>query len=372
MNEALYKTLEILLIIVVGYWLQRKVQGPNTLKSLKTIILSIALPATIFLALLKIELQSSLLFLPAMALSFNLLMFGACYYLLPFFIGTSTPEVQRTNQLLLPSLAPGLSCFPFVLAYLGSDHIALAALADVGNKFFGLILLFLIAMYWHRLYASNTDQASSKYQRLKELMYSLISEPINVVIIIALICVSFGLKVTALPAILQSVIGKFSGLMVPLILLFIGLSMKLNKSDIYMIARLLLWRSGMAFFITGCLLYLLPGIEAASAILILVFAQSSCSFWPFAHMCTVGSMEEKQEREAYTFDQNHAIKVLAISLPFSSAIIITIFQFGTTMTTTALPIIIGICFLALILLPKLLDTRIIWFQKRKVKSINDM
>ena len=63
MNFALQKTLELALIIGLGLLMQRKV-AKQDLKGLKNLILSIALPATIFVALLKIELKASLLIFP--------------------------------------------------------------------------------------------------------------------------------------------------------------------------------------------------------------------------------------------------------------------------------------------------------------------
>ena len=63
MNFALQKTLELLLIILLGVLLQKKV-AKKDLNGVKTLILSVALPATIFVALLKIKLDSSLLIFP--------------------------------------------------------------------------------------------------------------------------------------------------------------------------------------------------------------------------------------------------------------------------------------------------------------------
>ena len=81
MNYALQKTLELLLIIGLGLLLQKKV-AKDDLKGIKTLILSVALPATIFVALLKIELKGSLLIFPLMALVFNFIMAIATKFLL--------------------------------------------------------------------------------------------------------------------------------------------------------------------------------------------------------------------------------------------------------------------------------------------------
>ena len=147
---AFQKTIELLLIIFLGVLLQRKINDKQSLTGIKTIILSVALPATIFIALLKIELESSLLLLPCLALCFNLYMLLCARYLSTVFIKAEHASIERTKYLLLPSLAPGLSCFPFLTAYLGDEGLSLAALADVGNKFFGLILLYILAMYWYQ------------------------------------------------------------------------------------------------------------------------------------------------------------------------------------------------------------------------------
>ena len=118
------------------------------LKGVKTIILSVALPAVIFVALLKIKLESSLLIFPILALLFNLIMLACSKYFLSTTLSKNEDSKKRTIMMLLPSLAPGLSCFPFIVVYLGDDSLALAALADVGNKIFGLILLYMLAMHW--------------------------------------------------------------------------------------------------------------------------------------------------------------------------------------------------------------------------------
>lgn len=340
MNEALLKTLELLLIIFIGFLLQKKLPNKDSLKGVKVIILSIALPATIFLALLKIKLDTTLLFLPFMALAFNLIMFGLSLYVLPLLFKADTPAVHRTRSMLLPSLAPGLSCFPFIMAYLGDEELAIAALADVGNKFFGLILLFLVATYWYRKRSVKNNNASTK-EKLKDLGMSLVSEPINLVIVVAIILLIGGCAIDSMPLVIQNTIKKFSVIMVPLILLFIGLSVRINKSEFGNMIQLLSWRSGTAFMISGLALLIFPSISISMALLLIVFPQSSCSFWPFAHMCTVSQAEEKELQAKPSFDLDYAINMLACSLPFSTIVIISIFYIGDMMVNPILILGLG-------------------------------
>lgn len=326
MNYALQKTLELLIIIALGLLLQKKV-AKQDLKGIKVIILSIALPATIFVALLKIELNGTLLVYPFLALSFNLLLLVITKYFISVSLSKHEEPKKRTLTMLLPSLAPGLSCFPFIVVYLGNDSLALAALADVGNKIFVLILLYLLAVNWYNSRALK-EIVSTTSSKLKSLILSMLNEPINLVIIMALLLLGFGFTLSSLPGFIENTITKMSLIMTPLILLFIGMAVRIKSGELKTILIMLVRRSGFTFLFSAVLVYIFPVLTPAMILLLVVFPQSSCSFWPFAHMNAINSMEEKDEHPNPTFDINFAINVLACSLPFSTILIIAIFSFS--------------------------------------------
>ena len=351
MNFALQKTLELLLIIGLGLLLQKKV-AKQDLKGVKTIILSVALPATIFVALLKIELKGTLMIFPVLALTFNLLMLLASKYLLSITLPTTENAKKRTLMMLLPSLAPGLSCFPFIVVYLGDDFLAQAALADVGNKIFGLILLYMLAMHWYHKRSLKDERNSSK-SKLKSLALSLINEPINIVIVLGLILLGFGLKLSSLPSFLENTVLSIKVLMTPLVLLFIGMAVRIKSGEFAIILSMLLRRAGLAFCLSGLLVYAVPNMAPAMILLAVVFPQSSCSFWPFAHMSAVNSLEEKDAQKNTTFDINFAVNVLAFSLPFSTLTIIGIFSFSDFFIDPTILVITGFCTGLISFLPQL-------------------
>ena len=113
-DPAIQKTFAILVLIGIGILLRGKIQSKEALSGVKVLILSIALPATIFIALLKIEVDTSLLYLPLGALVFNLLFLSIAFKGLPLLGFDKGGSSYRTMLMLLPSLAPGLSCFPFI------------------------------------------------------------------------------------------------------------------------------------------------------------------------------------------------------------------------------------------------------------------
>ena len=349
MNYALQKTLELLLIILLGLLLQKKV-AKQDLKGVKTLILSIALPATIFVALLKIKLDSSLLIFPLLALVFNFVMAFTTKYFLTSTMSRDDEPKSRTLMMLLPSLAPGLSCFPFIIVYLGDEYLALAALADVGNKIFVLILLYVLAMHWYNL-RKLKNARSSIGTKVKGLLISMINEPINLVIIIALALLAFGLNLTTLPEFLGNTITSMSVIMTPLVLLFIGMAVRIKSGEFGLILSLLVRRAGITFCLSAIFVFLFPALTPALILLLVVFPQSACSFWPFAHMSAVNALEEKEEQEKPTFNIDFAVNVLALSLPFSTILIIGVFSFSEVFVNSWVLAVSGISMIAISFVP---------------------
>jgi malate permease and related proteins len=328
MSAALTKTISLLLLIGLGYLFQKKIRGKEQLDGIKTIILSLALPATILIALLQIDFKSELIIIPILTLGFNIAMY-LLIRALPFQSIFNISESQyRTLVMLIPSLAPGLSCFPFIIEYSGQGALAMGALADVGNKIFVLIISYTIAMKWY--YEINQQIAKKGSLKVKEVLLAMVNEPVNIVIVLAIVMLSLGLGYQSFPAAISLSVDRLSLLMTPLILLFIGLSMRLTWQQVKTILAFLSFRSSIAFLISGLVLYFFPPADVATALLIVVFPQSACSFWPYAHMAAVGQLESKLPEQAKqkTFDQEFAMNVLACSMPCAVLLIMTIYSSG--------------------------------------------
>lgn len=339
------KTLSLLLLIALGVWLKRKLP-PEQVKGLKTLILAVALPATIFLALMQIEVRKELLWLPVLALGYNLLMLGVGWLGLRWHPLGQDAARRRTLLMLFPSLAPGLSCFPFLVEFLGEESLAQAAIADVGNKIFVLILLYLLAMRWY--YGTQPAADRSGSGRLKSLGLALLREPINLVMVLALGLLGLGWQLDDLPGFLQSTVVRLGAIMTPLVLLFIGLAVKVKRKDIWPILSLLLMRSGIALLFSATLLFLLPGLSPVMGMLAIVFPQSAVSFWPYAHMSAVQAMEDERSS---TFDLNLGVNILAFSLPFSTLLILSFVTAGPALVQPWVLMVLGMGALVLGILP---------------------
>ncbi len=329
MDSGLYKTITFVCFILIGVLLKTKIKSKDERNGIKTIILNLALPATIFIALLGVEVKWELLFLPFLALALNLILFLATPFILPLLgIHKDTSE-YRTARLLIPSLAPGLSCFPFVLEFLGETALAKVAMADLGNKAFVLIGLYMIAMNWHYRSRNSIRKGNNK---VTSLLKVLISEPVNIFIVAALLLLVSGFTMDTLPTLVNDILKKLSLIMTPLVLLFIGMGIKIKRNQFFQIFSMLCIRAS-AVFLLGSLFIMITGIESVESILLLLaFGLSSCSFWPYAHIATVEHLESGDTKKR-TFDSDFALTILALSFPLSTVFILGTLNTGTWFTS---------------------------------------
>ena len=315
------KIISFLILIIIGVLFRGKVKNKEQKDTIKTLILAVALPAVIFSALLKIDLSSSLIYPPMLVLSLNFALFLSVRWMLPIIMGENTTEAnKRTLMLMLPSLAPYLSCFPFLAEYSNDTIIGLAAIADTGNKLFILIFLYLLAMYW----AYGRQIFGKKETKSKKLIDTLL-QPINLSILIALTASLFGIRLETIPVYFQESLTYLRNLLTPTIMIFIGLAVKVKGKQFKLILGLLLWRSSIAFALSALAIGLFNFNSLATALLVVAFPQSSCSFIPYAH---ISIFSNRQDKTKALFNSALALSLLAISLPFSALTIVLIYSSG--------------------------------------------
>lgn len=340
--------------IVVGFLLKAKFTSKAEIQGLKKIILNIALPATIFIALMGVEISYRFLSYPLIALGINLVLFWLLPILLPVLgFSKNTPE-NRTLKIMLPSLAPGLSCFPFIAELLEAQYLAKAAMADLGNKVFVLIILYSIAMQWHYKRQNNQQPRNTRF---KSLLTTLISEPVSVIILVALVAIGIGYSFENLPFMVQQFFEKMSLLMTPLVMLFIGLAVNIKKQQFFQLSALLAIRAGLVMILIALFVWI-SGIHVTQeAIWILTFGLSACSFWPYAHIANVHQKEQNLTENKKTFNDALAVNILALSFPFSTMLIIGVMLNQEYIAIPSHMIIVGIVLMSIGITPIIIKRR---------------
>ncbi len=326
---GLQKAISLALLIGVGYLLKSKFPSSSqqmgfAVQGLKAIILSVALPATIFLSIVSTDLTIWTAPLYTLGINLYLMVMGTLVARLVFY--RDQLSLRRSVILMFPSMAPGLTAYPFIDQYLGGDGLAWAALADVGNKVFVLVGLYALAIHWAQQFM---DTASSGHGRWKMIGLSLLREPVNTAIVAGLLLASFGVGIDQIPFIALDPLQKLAACTTPLILIFVGLSLKFDVGQIKRIFMILLFRSGVGFLFSAAMITILvsPSSPVVSslpfALLLAVTPQAGCSLWPLMHATRVNAEIQP------TFDTNFILALLTISFPFSIGVILMIFASGS-------------------------------------------
>lgn len=363
MSDALQKAFTLLLLIVLGLVLRSKFKNKQQTDGIKEMVLSVALPSTIFIALMKVTVDSKLIIVPALTLVFNFFMYFITPLALSFFGVEKDSPTGRTLVMLLPSLAPGLSCFPFIAEFLGQESVAMAAMGDVGNKFFVLIFLYVVAL---NMFLKNAKSEEANLStKIKSLLLNLVKEPINIIIASALILLSLGVSFKSLPAIIADMFDKTSAMMTPLVLIFIGLAVQLKQRKKRLISSLLIFRAGVTMLFSAAVISVLGIHDPTMVLLAVAIPLSSASFWPFAHISAFNLREENSglPKERRTFDAELAVLVLAFSLPFSTLLILGILSAGTFFAHLPTLIITGLIFIGIGIIPNLIGKASVKFSK---------
>ncbi len=322
MSLVFSKITTFFLLILLGVLLKSKFKGKTEKGVLKTYILNVALPATIFISLISINIDIKYLYYPFLAILFNVLIFLASPYILKVAKLHKNPQKNRTLLLLLPSFAPGLSCFPIINEFLGSEALAKASLFDFGNKIFVLLFLFIFAFRLHHLTQKKQEIQSEK--SYVTIVKSIFLEPINILILVAVVILSTGNNISSIHPFLVDMINKIKGTLTPLVLIFIGLSIVFSKKVIIEIIPTLFLRAGLCLLIVTVMMQIF-GVRLQNDLLFfMILALSSVSFWPFAHMTLIDKMEQKAGVKERTFDIGFGLNYLAYSLPFSTLLILVL------------------------------------------------
>lgn len=331
-DSVLQKAIALILLIVAGYLLKPKFKDPASIAAVRNFILNAALPATIFLSTIEIDTQLDLVVLPSFALVINLAFMVMGCFVAWLLMRDAEKAKTRAMILLFPSLAPGLTVYPFIEQFLGRQGLAWAALADMGNKLFVLIGLYSLAIYWYQQSAAQNPQTSVKFQ-WKSIAIFLLTEPVNIAIVLGFL-IAFWHVNGFLPLALTDAIQKLALCATPLILFYVGISFNPKAFQFGTLLMVLLARTGVGFLISAATIVLLKPTSVEALTLFVALPQASCSLWPLLHATKINTQRSlavtsnPADARPLFFDTEFATSLLAMSFPFSILVLLIVFSSG--------------------------------------------
>jgi predicted permease len=219
--RILNQVLPILLLISLGYWINRKnFLAETTINELRKIVVNLALPAVIFVSFLNVELKPS--YFVVFALTFSL-----CILL--FLLGQLIKKLVGIRYSYFPYLTTGFEYGMLALSLFGAayglEKIGYIAIVDLGHEIF-IWFVFLPLLLIKRDGVQNPG----------EIVKSFLSAPVVIAILSSLLFNIlngqqwlYQLPVTGA---LMTTFQFLGGLTVPLILIIVGYGIKINRAGL--------------------------------------------------------------------------------------------------------------------------------------------
>lgn len=217
--QILNQVLPILILISLGYWTRyQNFLGETTVEELRKIVVTLALPAVLFISFLNVELKSAYFVIFGFTFSLCILL---------FLLGTFIKRQLNIQYAYFPYLTTGfeygmLGISLFGAAY-GIDRIGYIAVADLGHEIF-IWFVFLPLLLIKR----------DGVQNVKEVAKSFLSAPVVIAILAGILFNILGMQALLyqwpITGALMTVFEFLGNLTVPLILIIVGYGIKINRA----------------------------------------------------------------------------------------------------------------------------------------------
>ncbi len=259
-HEIYVKSAPVFLLILLGVLArQMGLLGKGVGSTLTKVVFYVTLPATIFLALLSLELSRGLFLLPLSAV-----ILISITYLISFYASGLLGLEPKTKAVFVMStgiINMGFFAYPFLILAYGPEGLARGVLFDFGNAFLAYTLAYYIAVRYGRSHRMRVGETLVEFLKFPPIWALGAGISVN----------SAGI---ALPSIFTGFLGLLNRATVPLIMFSIGLFLTPKMKNAYPILLAAFIRMGVGFLL-GYALVGLFGLEGLNRSVVLL-----CSMMP--------------------------------------------------------------------------------------------
>lgn len=307
-SSGVQKVLELGVIASIGASLRSKLDA----KAVTALLLNALVPAIIVSSLSTLSVSAEMVYV---------IMAGVILALVQLVAGelasrsiiknyeesSETRTLQRTAAVQLGTMAPALSVFSFTREFVGYEYSGLAALADVPNKIYTLLL---IPYYLHfRGVRKEREVAIKKTEKppVLERITGSLQDPFNLAIVTGL-----GLAVAKRPISTLGFWGKavesLAQAQTAILFLLIGLKLKWGGERPKLCLRLLLARHGFVSIATSAFLAAFLPNGDSTRLAAVLSSQAACSIVAFGQISKVAGKVDG-------YDTDLAFDLVALSFP---------------------------------------------------------
>lgn len=334
--EHLAETMELLLLIAIGFVYKLSLTDDATSNALKGLIIKLFLPILIFTAFSSLDTHMHFTIYPVFAIVYSFFLFVFFRLLLK---NTTSGNDYFTEILMLSTFAPGLSVYPFILTFMGRADLAEAALLDFGEKLFIFIFIYFSSYFILGRNANfPINQEEKQSQRILTVLKNVIIEPVNIAIFLGALLVILDVQIVNIAPGLAKILVDIGDTTVILVMLFIGLSLK--KFDLIEGTQsfvLLLMRVGLGFMFTALFCYSFGIYDRNVIVLLAAYTLGSISFWPYINMLYLNKLYQTD-----FYNDVLALQILAFSFPLTIALMLALFNFRSSMSQRPILLMVGV------------------------------
>ncbi len=298
-----------LLVVGIGLALRGCGHGAASIDLLRDLILKVALPATVAAAILQAELRAAWAVLPLAMVACSgvtLAVFAAARR-----GGAGLGSVAQGNAavVLAPFAAPGITTFPFIGVALGTEGLAQAAVGHIG-----CVLAYLLGV---PLVVALARRAAAPAVSARTTLRRLAGEPILLSAIAAGGIVALDIRYDGLPVALRQGLDALQALLAPLVLVFVGLTVRLRYARLKPVLRTLSLRLAVSLAFAAGVLAVVP-LGPVLPIVLVVLPLSAPPLYGVACMYAV----ERGAAGPVAFDHDFALDLYGLALPACMAAVV--------------------------------------------------
>ena len=236
MNELIKRIIPVFLIILVGYILRRKkVLSDDGIKTLKTLIVTVFLPSSLFFAFLDADLDARYLILLA-----GVFVFCGVLYLIGIVFKRTKILDSIYSAEFFTGFEFGMVGIALFSGIFGVKALPVISLIGLGHEFF-------IWFVYLPLLKSHSDENKSG---IKDVLISFIKSPIIIAIIIAVILNKAGaaeiIRNNFISGGFTIAVQWFSSVTVSVVLIVLGASLHFQKMEIGRSIKFIVIRAAIA------------------------------------------------------------------------------------------------------------------------------
>jgi len=218
--EALFKVLPVILLILTGIFLRKiNLIGLETVQDIKKLVVNLTLPALLFLAFSRVNIEPPHLVIVV-------IVFSAC--LLALFLGRRVQPWSGINQphfpMLMSGFEAGMMGYAIFTAVYGAENVFKFGIIDLGQVLFVFFVLV------------PALQALSDPQPFSQTVRNFFKTPVILAILGGILLSQTGLmaRLSTSPFVtsLTDTLTLVASLTTPLVALIIGYEMRLQKGDL--------------------------------------------------------------------------------------------------------------------------------------------